>query len=68
MILNPVQARGLGLASNPLSWVEPSGEDQGQKRRGAGASRAGAGDKDSKGDGGERGKEERKVTFGGLAS
>ena len=35
---------------------EPSDEDQGQERRDAGANRAGAGEEDGKGDGGERGK------------
>ena len=57
-ILDPVLAWGSGLAANPLGWVELSDEDQGQERRGAGASRAGAGEEDCKGDGGERGKGE----------
>ena len=57
-ILDPVLAWGRGLAANPLGWVEPSDEDQGQERRDAGTSRAGAGEEDGEGDGGERGKGE----------
>ena len=71
MILNPVLAWGRGLAANPLGsphLEEPSNKDRGQGRRGAGAVRAGAGEEDDKGDGGERGKGEGKVTLGGLAS
>ena len=58
-IPDPVLAWGRGLAANPLgSLRKPSDEDQGQERRDAGASRAGAGEEDGEGDGGERGKGE----------
>ena len=57
-ILDPVLALGRGLAANPLGWVEPRDEDQGQERCGAGASRAGAGEEEGEGDGRERGKGE----------
>ena len=57
-IPDPVLAWGRGLAANPLGCAEPGDEDQGQERRDAGASRAGAGEEDGEGAGGERGKGE----------
>ena len=52
-ILDPVLAWGRRLAANPLGSSplgEPSDEDQGQERRDARASRAGAGEEDGEGD------------------